>query len=115
MKSDYAHMASLPLMGSRLASFDARRLPPPPKAAEPLYGTPAYREWREQVIARAGRRCEAVVNGRRCPRAEPRSRMFADHKVEVRDGGAHFDIDNGQCLCGSHHTAKTAAARALRR
>jgi nitrite reductase/ring-hydroxylating ferredoxin subunit len=40
--------------------------------------------------------------------------MFADHIVEVKDGGAKFDLANGQCLCGSCHTRKTAAARAQR-
>jgi hypothetical protein len=41
--------------------------------------------------------------------------MFADHVVEVKDGGALYDVANGKCLCGSHHSAKTAQARAARR
>jgi hypothetical protein len=41
--------------------------------------------------------------------------MFADHIVELNDGGAPFDVANGQCLCGAHHTAKTADARGARR
>ena len=40
--------------------------------------------------------------------------MFADHRVELRDGGAALDPDNGQCLCGSCHTRKTLAARSAR-
>jgi hypothetical protein len=40
--------------------------------------------------------------------------MFADHIVELKDGGAAFDVANGQCLCGSHHTLKTNAERARR-
>lgn len=40
--------------------------------------------------------------------------MFADHVVEVKDGGAKLDPANGQCLCGSCHTRKTAAARKRR-
>jgi uncharacterized protein YfaQ (DUF2300 family) len=47
--------------------------------------------------------------GQPCGRKEPR--MFADHVVEIRDGGAPFDTANGQCLCGSHHTLKTNAER----
>jgi hypothetical protein len=108
-------MARLGTMTSRLQTFDARRVKPPPKAAASVYGSPEYRAWREAVIARAGRRCEATDNGRRCRKAEPRSRMFADHKRELSDGGAPFDPQNGQCLCGAHHTAKTAKARAARR
>jgi len=92
-----------------------RRVPTPPKTADALYHTPEYQLWREHVIARAGRRCEAIDDGRRCSKAEPHNRMFADHKVEVKDGGLPFDVDNGQCLCGAHHTRKTARARAARR
>ncbi|OYW50928.1 MAG: hypothetical protein B7Z34_03715 [Novosphingobium sp. 12-62-10] len=52
---------------------------------------------------------------KRCRKAAPDHRMFADHKVEIKDGGAPFDLDNGQCLCGQHHSLKTAQARAARR
>jgi 5-methylcytosine-specific restriction enzyme A len=94
--------------------FDARALKPQAKRVDPLYLTHPYREWRAKVIARAGGRCEAVEHGQRCFKAEPRHRMFADHVRELADGGAPFDLANGQCLCGSHHTAKTAATRARR-
>jgi 5-methylcytosine-specific restriction enzyme A len=40
--------------------------------------------------------------------------MFADHVVELRDGGSPFDLANGRCLCGAHHTRKTNEARAKR-
>jgi hypothetical protein len=40
--------------------------------------------------------------------------MFADHIREIGDGGAPFDLANGQCLCGAHHTRKTTATRAKR-
>lgn len=96
--------------------MDARRVLPPPKTAAPVYQTQEYHRWREAVIARAGGRCEATDGwGRRCRRAAPRFRMFADHVTEISDGGAPYDVLNGQCLCGSHHTAKTAQARAARR
>jgi hypothetical protein len=101
-------------LGSRLSTLDTRRVQPPPKTAAPLYSSVAYVEWREGVISRAGGRCEEIVNGKRCWKAAPRNRMFADHRVEVKDGGALFDIANGQCLCGAHHSAKTARARADR-
>ena len=99
----------------RLGMAKARRLATPPKVAAADYQSPEHKAWREAVIARAGRRCEAVIDGKRCWKAEPRHRMFADHIVEIKDGGARLDPDNGQCLCGAHHTAKTAATRAARR
>ena len=110
-----ARLTAVPL-GARLAPMDGRSLAAPPKVADKFYQTPGYLAWRDLVIARAGGRCEAVDDrGRRCPKARPRHRVFADHKHEIRDGGARFDPANGECLCGSHHSAKTARARAARR
>jgi 5-methylcytosine-specific restriction protein A len=108
-------MARVPMLGLRVAAADTRRVRAPAKVARQIYSSPEFRVWREAVIARAGRRCEANTDGQRCTKAEPRHRMFADHKDEVRDGGALYDVANGQCLCGSHHSAKTAKARAARR
>src|SRR5690242_15349093 len=71
------------------------------KTVDPFYLTPEYRAWRDEVIKRANGTCEAPGCGRREPR------MFADHRVERRDGGAPYDLANGQCLCGSCHTTKT--------
>ena len=92
-----------------------QRIAPPPKVTDAVYLTPEYRRWRAEVIRRAGGRCEARDDaGMRCTKAAPIHRMFADHRVELRDGGAVHDVLNGQCLCGAHHTAKTARARAER-
>lgn len=106
---------ALPIAKTGLSSIGGRRVATPPKEANSLYHSTEYRVWRQQVIDRARGRCEEIVDGKRCWKAAPRHRMFADHKVEVRDGGALFDPANGQCLCGGHHTAKTAKARAERR
>lgn len=107
---------ALPLMKSRISATDTRRVKAAPKKAAAIYHTNDYRTWREIVINRASGRCEAITNaGTRCLKAAPRHRMFADHRTEIRDGGAPFDPANGQCLCGAHHTAKTAQARAARR
>jgi 5-methylcytosine-specific restriction protein A len=94
--------------------WDSRAIKPEAKAAEPFYLTKEYRAWRRAVVVRAGRQCQWLEQGRRCRRAEPEHRMFADHVVEVRDGGKAYDIANGQCLCGRHHTLKTMRVRAKR-
>ena len=88
--------------------------PLPPKVKDHAYTTPQYRVWRAQVVARAGGRCEAVDHGHRCSRAEPEHRMYADHIVEIKDGGAVHDSTNGQCLCYSHHTIKSIEVRKRR-
>lgn len=99
----------------RLGTAKTRRIATPPKVAQSFYSTPEYQAWREAVIARAGRQCEALIDGKRCWKAEPHNRMFADHIVEIKDGGARLDPSNGRCLCGAHHSAKTAEVRGARR
>jgi hypothetical protein len=92
----------------RIGAVDTRAAKPPAKLAAPIYATPEYREWRATVIERADGVCE--WSG--CGRAE--TRMFADHIVELQDGGEPFALSNGQCLCGAHHSLKTASERARR-
>ena len=48
----------------------------------------------------------------RCARAE--RRMFVDHIVELKDGGAPLERSNCQLLCHAHHAVKTVAERAKR-
>jgi 5-methylcytosine-specific restriction protein A len=85
-----------------------------PKKADDLYRSPEHRAWREIVVSRARWQCEAIDVGQRCWKAEPAHRLFADHIIEVSDGGPCFDPTNGQCLCGHHHRLKTARAQAAR-
>jgi 5-methylcytosine-specific restriction enzyme A len=96
----------------RTVNLQTTRLPT--RQIDPTYNTVEYRVWRAQVIARAGGRCEAVDHGHRCTKAQPQDRVYADHVAEIRDGGAPFDIRNGECLCAAHHTRKTVAARTRR-
>lgn len=99
------------MMRPRIPTFDPRRVKPPPKVADSIYSTPEYRQWRAIVIARAGGKCQDPT----CKaRHWPGQRLFADHIVELRDGGAPFDPANGQALCGSADTRKTTAVRAAR-
>jgi hypothetical protein len=80
-----------------------------PKVADDFYLSSDFKAWSRAVKDRAGWKCQAPG----CSRAGVR--MFADHIVEVKDGGARLDVKNGQCLCGSCHSLKTAAERASRR
>ena len=96
----------------RLADISAVRLPP--KVAAPIYSTAAFKAWRTAVIERANNRCEWKGCGVMGSPMVTGSRMFADHIVELKDGGAPFDPANGQCLCGKHHSLKTIAERSKR-
>ncbi|MBS4018757.1 MAG: HNH endonuclease [Dechloromonas sp.] len=40
--------------------------------------------------------------------------MIADHKIELEDGGAALDPDNGETLCVPCSNVKTARARRAR-
>jgi 5-methylcytosine-specific restriction enzyme A len=108
-------MPKLRTLAPLIRSYDTSttRLPPKVKAVE--YTTPQYRVWRAQVLARAGGRCEWIDHhGHRCTKARPEHRMYADHIVELKDNGQPFDLNNGMCLCASHHEIKTVAARTRR-
>lgn len=99
-------------IGHKLQPSTRTKIRPPAKQADPIFSDARYHPWRARVIKRAGGKCEWVEEGKRCNREEPR--MFADHIVERKDGGAPFEEANGQCLCGSHHTLKTGVERAKR-
>jgi hypothetical protein len=79
----------------------------PPKERAEIYATDEHVAWSSAVRTRAGWQCE------RCGRKD--GRMFADHIIELSDGGQPHDLSNGQCLCGSCHTTKTMHERAKRR
>ena len=107
-------MPKLRTLTPLVRALDTRTSKLPPRQMDPIYSTPEFQAWRAQVVARAGGRCEAVDHGHRCTKAKPEHRMYADHIVELRDGGAPFDLTNGWCLCASHHERKTIAVRAKR-
>jgi hypothetical protein len=85
-------------------------LPVPGKVFDPHYSTPEHRAWRLAAMKQAGWRCQHPG----CTKRAPEHRLFADHVVELKDGGAPFDVANAMVLCGAHHTAKTAKSRAQR-
>jgi 5-methylcytosine-specific restriction enzyme A len=86
-----------------------------PRQRDRFYNTSEFRTWRRLVLARAGDQCEHVDGyGHRCTRAAPEHRVYAHHRVEVRDGGALLDANNGMCLCHQHHEQASALARSRR-
>src|SRR4249920_361556 len=102
-------MTKLRSLAPLVRTLDTRTTKLPPR--DNPYLTTDYRAWRAHVVARAGGRCEAVDGGHRCGRAEPEHRMFADHVVELKDGGSLLDLNNGQCLCATHHRRKTVSSQ----
>lgn len=104
-------MPRLGTLKPRLGTLDTRSAKLSPKQADPHYATAEHRAWRDAVLKRAGMRCEGVVDGERCGRG---GRLYADHIVERRDGGADLDLTNGQALCPACHSRKTATVRQKR-
>ena len=101
-------MARLHTLPPRLSVVDVRTAQPAPKVSDPHYQTAEHRAWSAAVLRRAGGACQAQGCGR------SGGRLFADHIRELRDGGAPFALANGQALCGSCHTTKTAQERRRR-
>lgn len=81
---------------------------PPAMRADKFYLSREWFELRDRVRFEAGGRCQAPGCGRR------ERRMFVDHKVELKDGGAPLNRRNVWLLCGSCHSLKTVAERARR-
>jgi hypothetical protein len=90
--------------------LDTRVAAQPAKQADAVYQNALHRQWSAAVIERDGGRCQWPG----CDKAAPMHRVVADHIIEVKDGGARFDIANGQCLCVQHNTLKGARSRASR-
>lgn len=99
------------MLKPRLRAADPRRVKPAPKQTDPIYSSAQYRRWRQDVLARAGGRCQD-------PSCKDPTRagmtLFADHIIELKDGGAPFDLANGMARCGRCHTRKTLRARGER-
>lgn len=64
--------------------------------------TPEHRRWAAQVKRNAGGRCQIRLDG--CEGYAD----VADHIVPVAEGGAEFDVTNGQGACRFCHDIKTS-------
>ena len=108
-------MTRLRSLPSRLHPTDTSTVRLAPKVKDPIYTTPEFSHWRSLVLARAGYQCEATdQHGHRCSKARPEHRLFADHIIELKDGGSLLDVNNGKCLCYQHHSIKTFAEQRRR-
>jgi 5-methylcytosine-specific restriction endonuclease McrA len=97
----------VPTIKLPIAARSTFTVPKLQKQAADHYATPEHREWRKQIIARAGGMCE------KCGRDD--GRLYADHIRAVQDGGDLLDLANGQALCDRCHKLKTYQERAMRR
>lgn len=93
-------------LGHRMGVADTRTARTAPKQVLPFYQSPEWTQLRATVIRMRGAKCQD------CGRTD--GRIFADHVVELQDGGAALDPANIRLLCGACHTAKTTRVRAER-
>jgi len=77
------------------------------KPTLPFYKTQEWVQLVARVVRTRGRRCENPD----CKRDGILTRIFADHIIEIKDGGALLDESNIEILCGSCHTTKTLQMR----
>lgn len=86
-----------------------RALPPRikamPKQAESFYTSPEWRGLMRSIKAKRGNWCQVCGSG---------GRIYGDHIIELKDGGAKLDENNVRLLCHGCHQRKTAEARAAR-
>ena len=79
-----------------------------PKRADGFYQSPEWRSLLADIKAKRGNWCED------CGADGSKVRLFGDHVIEIRDGGAPLDESNVRLRCGKCHARKTAAVRAER-
>ena len=92
----------------------APRINRPPKIRAEIYGTKEWRSFIARLVRERGRRCENPACRRMYDEHGRPIRIYGDHIIELVDGGELLDEKNVQLLCGSCHTNKTLAVKALR-
>jgi 5-methylcytosine-specific restriction protein A len=99
-------VSRLRTLGPRLKPIDTRTVRPPPKVVESFYSSA---EWK-QTAADIKRRDEY-----RCVKCGSRDgRLYVDHIIERKDGGADYDHANLQVVCSPCHGKKGASERVKR-
>ena len=105
------------LMPNRIPSFRPRRLPSArpsrdesarPNAAARGYCDKAHKSWRLAVLTKCHWQCVD------CKRVCYGRDLHADHVVPISQGGARYDVSNGEARCVSCHSRKTVRENAKR-
>jgi 5-methylcytosine-specific restriction enzyme A len=86
-------------------SMASQRLQPRPKTAAPVYSSPEWRGLISNIIRQRGRRCEDPAC--RSPNHGAGGKVYGDHIIELKDGGALLDPSNIRILCSPCHGRKT--------
>lgn len=96
------------LMPSRRAKLQVK-----PSRGDPSpYADPKWVEFRKELIKQRGRICEDPEHNPY--QLSPSGQIYADHIVELKDGGAMFDPANVMLRCPSCHVRKTYRERGKR-
>lgn len=101
-------MTKLRNFETRLKPFDTRKVKPPAKQAESFYVATQWKQLMAQIIKERGRRCEDPSC--KTPHG-PWGRVYGDHIVEIKDGGAPLDKANIMLRCSPCHGVKTVGER----
>jgi 5-methylcytosine-specific restriction protein A len=94
----------------RLRIIDTRAVKVKPKRAEAFYLSPQWRDFRDRLLRKRGRRCQDPD----CRDPTAAGVRYGDHIKERHDGGADFDEENVLIRCAPCHGRKTEAERAAR-
>jgi hypothetical protein len=90
-------ISTLKSIGRKLRPSTNWKLKLPAKVADSFYASPPWRALLASIIKARGRRCEDPDHDEAMPRAD--RRIFGDHVVELRDGGAGLDARNVMLRC----------------
>jgi 5-methylcytosine-specific restriction protein A len=100
----------LSMLGNRVSSIG--RLAGANKQTVAIYGSSEWKAFIAGIIRDRGRRCEDPAC--KTPNRAAGQRVYGDHIVELKDGGALLDGRNVMLRCAPCHGAKTARERARR-
>lgn len=96
----------LKTLGPRLKTFDTRSVRPPEKVVESFYASAEWKEISRAIRERDRYKCVKCGN--------KDGRLYVDHIIERKDGGADFDHENLETLCAPCHGLKTTGERVKR-
>jgi hypothetical protein len=98
-------MSRLTMIGARVPAA-AARLTKRPKLTDAFYSSAEWRALVRDLIATRGPRCEDPQCTTQNRGAD--QRIYGDHVIELKDGGAPLDAGNVMLRCAPCHGRKTA-------